>query len=46
MVPQKPFWERLMPDGSSGELQDLKIEAQPASLFVLPADYRKQYLPH
>ena len=34
-----------MPDGSSGELQDLKIGAQPASLFILPGDYRKQDLP-
>ncbi len=35
-----------MPDGSSGELQNIRVGAQAASLFVLPADYRKQDLPH
>jgi hypothetical protein len=35
-----------LPDGSSGELQNIKVEAQSASLFELPADYRKQDLPH
>lgn len=33
-------------DGSSGELQNIKVGAQPASLFELPADYRRQDLPH
>ena len=33
-------------DGSSGELQNIKVGAQSASLFELPADYRKQDLPH
>lgn len=33
-------------DGSSGELQNVKVGAQSASLFALPADYRKQELPH
>ncbi len=35
-----------LPDGSSGELQNIQVGAQPASLFELPADYRKQDLPH
>lgn len=35
-----------MPDGSSGEVQNLKVGPQPASLFELPADYRRQDLPH
>ena len=34
-----------LPDGSSGELQNIKLEPQPASLFELPANYRKQDLP-
>ena len=33
-------------DGSSGELQNIKVGAQPASLFELPADYRRVDLPH
>lgn len=33
-------------DGSSGELQNITVGAQSASLFELPADYRKQDLPH
>jgi hypothetical protein len=32
-------------DGSSGELQNIKVGPQPASLFELPADYRRQDLP-
>ena len=35
-----------LPGGSSGELQNIKVGAQSASLFELPADYRKQDLPH
>jgi hypothetical protein len=35
-----------LPDGSSGELQNIQVGTQPASLFELPADYRKQELPH
>lgn len=35
-----------LPDGSSGELQNVKVGSQPSSLFALPADYRKQDLPH
>lgn len=31
--------------GDSGELQNIQPGPQPASLFVLPADYRKQDLP-
>ena len=31
--------------GDSGELQNIQPGAQPASLFVLPADYRRQDLP-
>src|SRR5262249_39004643 len=33
-------------DGGSGELQNIKVEPQRASLFELPADYRRQDLPH
>jgi hypothetical protein len=33
-------------DGTSGELQNISVGAQPASLFELPADYRRQDLPH
>ena len=33
-------------DGSSGELQNIKMGAQSASLFQLPTDYRKQDLPY
>ncbi len=29
----------------SGELQNIQVGSQPASLFVLPADYRRQDLP-
>lgn len=32
-------------DGTSGELQNIRVGAQPASLFELPADYRRQDLP-
>lgn len=32
-------------DGSSGELQNINVGAQPARLFELPADYRRQDLP-
>jgi hypothetical protein len=35
-----------LPSGSSGELQNIKVGTQSASLFELPADYRKQDLPH
>ena len=35
-----------LPDGSSGELQNIKVGPQSASLFELPEDYRKQDLPH
>ena len=33
-------------DGSSGELTSIKPGTQSASLFLLPSDYRRQYLPH
>jgi hypothetical protein len=32
-------------DGSSGELENILPGPQPASLFVLPSDYRRQDLP-
>ena len=35
-----------LPDGSSGELQNVKVGAHSESLFELPSDYRKQDLPH
>ena len=35
-----------LPDGSSGELQNIKLGAQSPGLFQLPTDYRKQDLPH
>jgi hypothetical protein len=34
------------PNGEAGELQNIQVGPQPASLFALPADYRKQDLPH
>jgi hypothetical protein len=33
-------------DGTTGELENIQLGPQPASLFVLPADYRRQDLPH
>ena len=33
-------------DGSSGHLENIQTGPQSASLFVLPADYRRQDLPH
>jgi len=36
----------LSTSGDSGELQNIQVGPQPASLFVLPADYRRQDLPH
>lgn len=35
-----------LPDGSSGELENIRVGPQPANLFELPADYRRQDLPH
>ena len=35
-----------LPNGTSGELQNIKVGPHSASLFELPADYRKQDLPH
>ena len=33
-------------DGTTGELENIQLGPQPASLFELPADYRRQDLPH
>jgi hypothetical protein len=33
-------------DGATGELENVQFGPQSASLFVLPADYRRQDLPH
>jgi hypothetical protein len=33
-------------DGTTGELENVQFGPQSASLFVLPADYRRQDLPH
>ena len=35
----------ILVNGSLGELQNIKVGPQPASLFELPADYRRQDLP-
>jgi hypothetical protein len=33
-------------DGTTGELENIQFGPQPASLFELPSDYRRQDLPH
>lgn len=42
----KALLKWTMPDGSSGELENIKVGPQPDSLFELPAGYRRQDLPH